>query len=127
MIQVTLNDILNNAEIFRELSTKSLPVKTAFKVARLIRELDKENITFDESRRQIIEKYAERDENGIIKQTPEGNIQLQPDKIEECNSELVELLNTTIEINVDKISIDALGDIKITPAQMINLEAFIEE
>jgi len=127
MIQITLNDILNNAEIFRELSTKSLPVKTAFKVARLIRELDKENITFDESRRQIIEKYAERDENGIIKQTPEGNIQLQPDKIEECNNELVELLNTTIEINVDKISIDALEDIKITPAQMINLEAFIEE
>jgi hypothetical protein len=127
MIQVTLNDILNNAEIFRELSTKSLPVKTAFKVARLIRELDKENTTFDESRRQIIEKYAERDENGIIKQTAEGNIQLQQDKIEECNNELVELLNTTIEINVDKISIDALGDIKITPAQMINLEAFIEE
>jgi hypothetical protein len=127
MIQVTLNDILNNAEIFRELSTKSLPVKTAFKVARLIRELDKENTIFDESRRQIIEKYAERDENGIIKQTAEGNIQLQQDKIEECNNELVELLNTTIEINVDKISIDALGDIKITPAQMINLEAFIEE
>lgn len=127
MIQVTLNDILNNAEIFRELSTKSLPVKTAFKVARLIRELDKENTTFDESRRQIIEKYAERDENGIIKQTAEGNIQLQQDKIEECNNELVELLNTTIEINVDKISIDALGDIQITPAQMINLEAFIEE
>lgn len=127
MIQVTLNDILNNAEIFRELSTKVLPVKTAFKVARLIRELDKENITFDESRRKIIEKYAERDDNGVIKQTPEGNIQLQQDKIEECNNELVELLNTTIEINVDKINIDALSDIELTPAQMINLEAFIEE
>ena len=127
MIQVTLNDILNNAEIFRELSAKALPVKTAFKIARLIRELDKENTTFDESRRQIIEKYAERDENGRIKQTPEGNIQLQQDKIEECNNELVELLNTTIEINVDKISIDALGDIELTPVQIINLEAFIEE
>lgn len=127
MIQVTLNDILNNAEIFRELSAKALPVKTAFKIARLIRELNKENTTFDESRRQIIEKFAERDENGRIKQTPEGNIQLQQDKIEECNNELVELLNTTIEINVDKINIDALGDIELTPAQMINLEAFIEE
>lgn len=127
MIQVTLNDILNNAEIFRELSAKTLPVKTAFNIARLIRELDKENTTFDESRRQIIEKYAERDENGRIKQTPEGNIQLQQDKIEECNNELIELLNTTIEINVDKISVDALGDIELTPVQMINLEAFIEE
>lgn len=127
MIQVTLNDILNNSEIFRELSSQALPVKTAFKVARLIRELDKENTTFDESRRQIIEKYADRNEDGTIKQTAEGNIQLQPNKIEECNKELIELLNTTIEINADKININALGDIKLTPAQMINLEAFIEE
>lgn len=127
MIQVTLNDILNNAEVFREISAKTLPVKTAFKVARLIRELDKENATFDESRRKIIEKYAEREESGEIKQTSEGNIVIQPDKIEECNREMIELLNTTIDINADKLNIDALGDIELTPTQMLGLEAFIEE
>lgn len=127
MINVTLNDILNSSETFREISTKSVPVKTAFRIARLIRELDKENVTFDESRRKIIEKYAERDENGGMKQTDEGNVILQQDKINECNNEMLDLLNTEIEINVDKLHVDDLGDIELTPAQTLSLEAFIEE
>ena len=93
MINVTLNDILNSAETFREISNKSVPVKTAFRIARLIRELDKENATFDESRRKIVEKYAERDEAGGMKQTEDGNVILQQDKIAECNSEMIDLLN----------------------------------
>jgi len=126
MIQVTLNDILNNVQIFREISMKALPIKTAFRVARLIRELDKESATFDESRRIIIEKYAERDENGEMKQTEEGNIILQQDKITECNNELNDLLNTEIEINADKLNLDDMGDIELTPAQVYNIEAFVE-
>lgn len=126
MIQVTLNDILNNIQIFREISMKTLPIKTAFRVARLIRELDKESATFDESRRIIIEKYAERDENGEMKQTEEGNIILQQDKIAECNNELNDLLNTEIEINADKLNLDEMGDLELTPAQVYNIEAFVE-
>ena len=127
MINVTLNDILNSAETFREISNKSVPVKTAFRIARLIRELDKENATFDESRRKIVEKYAERDEAGGMKQTEDGNVILQQNKIAECNGEMIDLLNTTIEINAEKLHIDDLGDIELTPTQMLGLEAFIEE
>lgn len=127
MINVTLNDILNSAETIREISNKSVPVKTAFRIARLIRELDKENATFDESRRKIVEKYAERDEAGGMKQTEDGNVILQQDKIAECNGEMIDLLNTTIEINAEKLHIEDLGDIELTPTQMLGLEAFIEE
>lgn len=127
MIQVTLNDILNSISIFREISMKVLPVKTAFRVARLIRELDKENATFDESRRKIIEMYAERDEDGNYKQTDEGNVIIQQDKAKECNDAMVDLLNTTVEINVDKLNLDDLGDIELAPTQALAMEAFIEE
>lgn len=126
MIQVTLSDIVNSASTFRELSGKQLPIKVAFKIARLIRELDKENATFESSRKAIIEKYAMRDESGKITQADNGNIILQQDKIIECNSELNELLSTKIEINADKISIEDLEKIEMTPAQVYNIEAFIK-
>lgn len=126
MIRITLNDILNSVQIFREISVKPLPIKTAFRVARLIRELDKENTTFETSRRAIIEKYADRNENGEMKQTEEGNIIIQQENIIECNNELNDLLNTEIEINADKLNIDDMGDIELTPAQAYNIEAFIE-
>ena len=126
MIQVTLNDIVNSSSTFRELSEKQLPIRVAFKIARLIRELDKENVTFENSRKAIIEKYAMRDETGKITQADNGNIILQQDKIIECNNELNELLSTEVEINADKISIEELEKIEMTPAQVYNIEAFIE-
>ena len=127
MITITLNELLDSVSVFRELSGKTLPIKAAYRIARLLRELDKESATFDESRRKIIDKYAQREENGEMKQNEEGNIIIQQDKIEECNNELVELLNTTIEINAEPLPIDDFGDIEITPAQLVNLNSFIVE
>ena len=124
MITIRLNDILNSIPIFREISNKSLPIKTAYQLARLIRELDRESTTFDESRRKIIEKYAERDENGEFKQTDEGNIIIMPEQINACNQEMAELLDTEIEINVEPIEIESLASIELTPAQMFSLEPF---
>ena len=126
MIKVSLSDIINSASTFKELSEKQLPIRAAFRIARLIRELDKENATFESSRRAIIEKYAMRDETGKVAQADNGNIILQQDKIVECNSELNELLSTEVEINADKISIEDLEKIEMTPAQVYNIEAFIE-
>lgn len=127
MIKVSLNDILNSNNIFREISNKTLPVKTAFRIARIIRELDKENATFDEARRKIINKYADYDENGNIKQTDEGNIIIKQECIDACNNEIIELLNTIVEINVEKLHIDDLGDLELTPAQSLSLDAFVDE
>ena len=124
MITIRLNDILNSIPIFREISNKSLPIKTAYQLARLSRELDRESTTFDESRRKIIEKYAERDENGEFKQTDEGNVIIMPEQINACNQEMAELLDTEIEINVEPIEIESLASIELTPAQMFSLEPF---
>lgn len=126
MIKVSLSDIINSASTFRELSEKQLPIRVAFRIARLIRELDKENATFESSRKAIIEKYAMRDEAGKIAQANDGNIILQQNKIEDCNNEWNELLSAEVEINADKISIEDLENIEMTPAQVYNIEAFIE-
>lgn len=126
MITIHLNDILNSIPIFRDISNQALPIKAAYQIARLIRELDKESSTFDESRLRIIDKYAEHEENGEYKQTPEGNVLIQPDQIEACNQEMSELLNTEIEINADPININMIESIELTPAQMLSLEPFFE-
>ena len=126
MIRVTLNDILNNIEIFKTISEKILPIKTAYKIARLLRELNHESTLFDESRHKIIEKYAERTETGEIKMD-DNNVSIQPNLIQQCNQELIDLLNTVLEINANKISLNDLEDIELSPSQILSLEPFIEE
>lgn len=128
MINTYLRNIVESADIMRDLSTKSLKGRAAFRVARLLRELEKEFTLFNEKRMDLIKDYAQKDaETGEIKSDENGNVTLEPERLNEFYQKLEELLNTEVEINAEKISIDDFGDADFTPAQIINLEAFIEE
>mgnify|MGYP006989001954 CR=1 FL=1 len=126
MIKVTLNDILNNNETFRGIYEKPMSARTAFKVARLIRELEKENNTFDKSRIDIIMKYAERDEEGNVIEG-NGQVQIAPEYLDDFHNELNDLLNTEITVNAEKLSVEDFDNMQLTPKQILDLEKFIEE
>ena len=126
MIQVTLNDIITNNNLFREIHNKPMTARAAFKVARLIRELDKENEMFDKQRIEIIKQYAKRDENGDM--VEENNqVIIDENKLNEFEKEFNSLLETQVEVNAEKLNIEDLGDIQLTPQQTMSLEKFINE
>lgn len=126
MINTTLNDILNNNDIFRQVYQSPMPARTAFKIARLIRELEKENTTFNESRDKILEKYAMRDDNGAMMQE-DNQVMISPDRTEDFQKEIDSLLKTSVEINADKLTLDDLADVSLSPKQIIDLGNFLEE
>ena len=126
MIKTTINEILNVTPVLRELAVKPFKGAMTFKIARLIRELDKETALFEESRSKLAGKYGVRNENGELDISEEGTIKLQEDKINECNEELTNLLLTEVEINADALPANAFDDIEISPIQAMALEAFIE-
>ena len=127
MINTYLRNIVESADIMRELSTKTLKGRAAFRVARLLRELEKEFTLFNEKRVELIREYAQKDENGEIKSDENGNVTLDQARLNEFYEKLDELLSAEVEINAEKIDIDDFGDVDFTPAQIINLEAFIKE
>ena len=126
MITMTVNDLLNVIPILRELLNKPFKGSTAFKLARLMRELDKETILFEESRQRLAEKFGARDEDGNLTFDENGNIQLQSEKLSECNEEMIGLLNTILEINAEKIPIEVFADIDIAPAQVMAIDTLID-
>lgn len=124
MIKVTINEILNVIPILQELINKPFKGNITFKIARLIRELEKENFLFEESRLKLANKYGMKNQKGELN-ISEGVIKLQEDKIEECNEELINLLLTEVEINAEPLPIEVFNDIEISPVQAVTLEKFI--
>lgn len=125
MIILTLKEIFNAVPFLREISNKEFPSSTAFKIARLIRELDKEIELFEIERTKIIYKNCEKDNNGNPVLLEGGNIKLLENKIEEATTELNILFKNQVEINAEKIPILAFNSIELTPEQAINLEAIV--
>lgn len=126
MITLTLNDIFNAVPALREISTKEFPGSTTFKIARLIRELDKEIQLFEEERNKIANKYGEKDENGNLIPQENGTIKIPDDKVQECNEEFQALFSTQVEINANKLPIEIFDSIEMTPTQAMNLEAIVD-
>lgn len=126
MITMTLNDMLRAVPSLREISTKNFPGSVTFKIARLIRELDKEIQLFEEERNKIANKYGEKDENGNLISQDNGSIKIPDEKIQECNEELQALFETQLEINANKLPVEVFDSIEMTPAQAMDLEAIID-
>ena len=127
MIKVNLNDILNASDTFNAIMQQSFKGSLAFKIARLARELSKEMETFNAERQKLLQKYCIKDENGELKTNDNGTVQVEPNKINEFNEEFSSLLETEVEINAEKLSMDSLDSFDITPQQMISIEKFFEE
>ena len=127
MIELTVQDMIDSIPTLRDLSNKQLKSKVAFRVARLLREVQAESETFETARINLVKLYAAKDENGEIKTDENGNTYIEQDKIEEFNKELRDLLDNTITINGDKLSLDDLSDETFTPQQMLSFSAFLEE
>jgi len=89
--------------------------------------LDEEIKIFNETRTNLINQYGARGEDGELIVDEKGNCSLKPESIAAFNKELTDLLNTVIEVNADKISINDLENGNFTPNEIMILEPFIEE
>lgn len=126
MITMKITDILNVVPTLQEMANKSFPGATSFKIARLMRELDKEIQLFDKQRTEIAQEYGEKDASGQLVLTEEGNVKIIESKIEECNEKLSSIFNTEIEINADKLSYSTIEGANFTPSQALSLEPIVD-
>jgi len=111
----------------RELSNKPLKGRVAYRIARLLRELDKEFSLFNEKRTDLVKEYVIKDENGELKTDENGDLVLDKERIQEFYTAINDLLNTQVSINAEKVDLVDLESIEFTPAQIMLLEPFINE
>ena len=127
MIELTINDMLNSMEPLKKLSAYQLKTKIAYQIARLMREINKEYELFQKTRQNLAMKYAEKNEKNEIIINENGNYKIRNDKINICNEEIAELLNTKIVLNVEPINLEDIENTKCTPTEIFALMPLIQE
>lgn len=126
MIKVKIADLVNSTETLQKLAQKDFKAKLAWSIARLLKSAEVEIQSFNEARMNLIKKYGEKDENGELVTDENGNCKIENESINEFSNELNELINTEVEINANKISLDLLEDVDFTPSEIAILEPFVD-
>lgn len=126
MIKIKLGELVNSTEVLQKLSQTELKAKLSWSVTKLLKAADKEMQDFNEARMNLIQKYGEKDENGELITDENKNCKIPEAGLQEFSTELNELVETEIEINVNPLNIDDLADKEFTPAEMAILEPFVD-
>lgn len=125
MIKLTLNEVISVIPALQQLIKKDFPGATAFKIARLMREIEKEAKMFEEERIKIVKVYGEKDKSGELVIQEDGSVKIAPEKIADCNAELTDLLNTEVEVNANKLEENVFNDIELSPSLALTIEPII--
>lgn len=106
----------------------ALPPKTAFQIKKLVQNLESELAIFEEMRKNLIEEYATRDENGEIKVAENGNIFLDPTRTTEWQSKFSDLSMLETSLPLPAISLTELGDkVELSASDLIALDSIVVE
>jgi len=129
-MKIKAGDLRNIGSGLIEILQIELPVKPSYWLARIGNKINSEQKVFETARMNLIKKHAKKDKDGkplVIKDRdgkPTNNFDV-PD-IEAFNKDFEELTEQEIEINIDPIKLEALGNIKIKPVILAKLEKIIE-
>ena len=120
-------EILELQNLYNSIKDIKLPLKTTYKLTRLMRRAEEELSFYQEKFSEIVGEYGVK-ENGQYKLTPDGqSIAIIPGKEVECNTKLTELRNLDVLIDGIKFSIEELEGIDVSISELSCLMSLIED
>ena len=120
-------EILDFSKVYNSIKDEKMSIKTAYKLNKLIKKLQEENNFYNIKFHEIIEQYADKNDQGEYQYIDENSIKIKEGKEQECYKKVSELQNLEIEIPNITFSIEELGDINLTIDTVNMLMPFIEE
>ena len=120
-------EILDFSKVYNSIKDEKMSIKTAYKLNKLIKKIEEENNFYNIKFHEIIEQYAEKNDQGEYQYIDEKSIKIKEGKEQECYKKISELQNLEIEIPNITFSIEELGDINLTIDTVNMLMPFIEE
>ena len=103
-----------------KLTNKELPVRVAYRLSRVLKRVTEELSSIENYRVKLVKKYSKgEDEKGIF--------EVAKGEEEKFGKEFSELLMEEIDIDFEPILLSDLGDICLTPIDLIRLEKIILE
>lgn len=129
-MKITNKVAVESVGSLNEITELKLPVKIAFKLAKISREINDVLETYNEVLTKLQQEYVKKDESGdpvTLDDPNNSNIKrlvfTDRKAFNEAYSELLEIEN---EVSFEKLKIDDLGDIEVKSSTLYTLDWLFE-
>jgi hypothetical protein len=127
MAKINLGQMANETfkSTMQVLLGQPLPVRTAFKIKTLVNQFNAELTKFSELRKELLDRFCKKDEQGGPLLDDKGMYQFEPEQLPAVSQAINDL--AAIEVEVTPIKLAELGDIQLTAQQLFDLGSILEE
>jgi len=115
-MKVKIGTIVSTAEPLGKIMSQSMPIATSFRLKEILGKLQEVLNTYDESRKELIEKHGK-----------DGEIKPESKNFPKFVSELEELLATETKVDIEKVAQSSLSKVEVSPTDLMALDWLIEE
>ena len=112
-MKVSLFEVYSSVSVLNKLVDLALPAKSSYKFVKIMRKFNEELKMLEEERQKLINKYG---------QEKDGVVTVEEKNKETFLKEFGDLLETQIEVDWEPISIDALGSVEISVAEITKIQ-----
>lgn len=104
-----------------------LPIKTAYKLARLMRRVEEEGQFYQNEFSKIVEEYALKENGAYVYSDDMTSIKIVEGKEEECTAKIEELKNLEIDLTEFEFSIEEFDCLDLSINQMYGILPLIKD
>lgn len=120
-----LTQAIQIKNIFSTQYETRLSPKLSYKIFKLCKAIEEEEVFFNKSRQEIINKYAERDDEGQMASSKEGFVQIRESEKDIAQAELNELLEIEVDLPDTKFTLDELDSLRFSVQEMAAIECLL--
>ena len=124
-MKVTIKEILEGQDTLQKLSHQPLPGRAAFQIGRLLKKLEEVLTSYNEVRVQLIEKYANKNEDGTFEVNDKNEYQFTAENMQAYVSEINSVIADEVEVEARPINFKDIENLEFTAAEMTFLEPFL--
>jgi hypothetical protein len=130
-MKITNKLVVDSVASLNQLSELKLPVKTAFRLAKITKTLNSILETYNEVLSKLQQDHVEKDEDDKPRTLDDPNnpdikrlVFADPEAFATAYQELLEI---ETEVSFKKLSLEDLGTIEVTPATLFQVEWLVED
>ena len=123
-----LIDLINMKPVIEYLlDIETMPFAIAYRLTSLVDILNTNTDFYTTKLRDLLDKYGEKDENGELIQTEDGNVQLVAETAAEFNDKFIELQSVEVPNDLPKFTLEEFNSVHLAPRQVYLIRPLITE
>ena len=122
-----LSEVLELQNFYALIKDAKLPIRTTYKLTRLMRQVEQEIQFYQTEFAKIVEEYALKENGQYVYSDDMTSIKIIAGKEEECGNKILELKNLDVDLSDFSFSIDEFEGLDLTISQLNSIIPLITD